>query len=78
MGALGWGWGGGDSVNKCGRFVTQWLTSIEKKTSKMKAFICNSYILDLNGHFKDYNIILFSRFILSIINQAELIKVFFF
>lgn len=44
----------------------------------MEAFICNSYILDLNDHFKDYNIILFSRFILSIINQAELIKVFFF
>lgn len=44
----------------------------------MEAFICNSYILDLNGHFKDYNNILFSRFILSIINQAELIKVFFF
>lgn len=50
----------------------------KKKNSKMEAFICNSYILDLNDHFKDYNNILFSRFILSIINQAELIKVFFF
>lgn len=31
----------------------------------MEAFICNSYIFDFNDHFKDYNIILFSRFILS-------------